>query len=182
MIQLCCNTAAKAPWNQVLEMKMDVGIAVESDLEGILRLQDANQPENGGTLSARFHRDRIVAMMQDMPLLVAREQGHVVGFLMTSSKKMNADIPIIQAMLTAYPGSENAYVYGPICVAQAARGKGLAQTLFNHMKGLLPGREGILFIRRDNPASLQAHAKMGMSMMGMFTFNGQEHAVLSYWG
>lgn len=161
---------------------MDIGIAVESDIEGILSLQDANQPESGGTLSARLPRDRIVAMMQDMPMLVARQQGQVVGFLMTSSKKMNADIPIIQAMLAAHPGSENAYVYGPVCVARAVRGKGLAQAMFKHMKSLLPGWEGILFIRRDNPASLQAHAKMDMNEVAAFSFNGQEHAVLSYWG
>ena len=161
---------------------MDIGIANESDIEGILALQEANQPEQGGTLSARFSRARILAMMQDMPVLVARHQGQVVAFLMTSSKRINVDIPIIQAMLAAFPGSENAYVYGPICVAEAARGKGVTQALFTELKRMLPEREGILFIRRDNPASLQAHAKMGMSERATFTFNDREHAVLSYWG
>ena len=40
----------------------------------------------------------------------------------------------------------------------------------------------ILFIRSDNPASLQAHAKMGMTIMAMFDLNGRKHVVLSYWG
>jgi predicted GNAT superfamily acetyltransferase len=161
---------------------MDIDIAVESDVQRILALQDANQPERGGTLSACFSRAKIVAMMHDMPLLVARQHGQVVGFLMTSSKKMNTDILIIQAMLTAYPGSEEAYVYGPVCVAAEARGKGVAQALFAELKRMMPGREGILFIRRDNPASLKTHAKMGMNERATFTFNGREHVVLSYWG
>jgi len=161
---------------------MDIGIADELDLEGILALQEANQPERGGTLSARFRRGRILTMMQDMPLLVARQQGRVMAFLMTSSKRMNADVPIIQAMLSAYRGSENSYVYGPICVAEEARGQGVAQALFIEMKRLLPGREGVLFIRRDNPASLQAHEKMGMLEVASFAFDDRDHVVLSYPG
>ena len=159
---------------------MDIGIAKESDLEGILGLQEANQPEQGGTLSARFCRDRILVMMQDMPLLVVRNQGRVMAFLMTSSKRMNVDVPIIQAMLSTYCGSENSYVYGPICVAEEARGKGIAQALFFEVKRLLPGREGVLFIRRDNPASLQAHEKMGMVEVATFAFDDRDHVVLSY--
>jgi hypothetical protein len=45
---------------------------------------------------------------------------------------------------------------------------------------LLPGREGILFIRRDNPASLRAHAKMGMQEVAGFVFNANDYVVLSY--
>jgi hypothetical protein len=47
---------------------------------------------------------------------------------------------------------------------------------------LLPGREGILFIRRDNPASLRAHAKMGMHEVAGFVFNENEYVALSYIG
>lgn len=161
---------------------MEIGVANESEIDGIVTLQEANQPERGGTLSARFSREKILAMMQDLPLLVAREQGRVVAFLMTSSKTLNADVAIIQAMLAAYPGAADAYVYGPICVTAEARGKGVAQALFCEVKRLLPGREGILFIRSDNPASLRAHEKMGMAEVATFGFNGQDHAVLSYWG
>ncbi len=164
------------------EYGMEIGVARESDVEGIIALQERNQQERGGTLSAMFPRNKVLSMMQDMPLLVARDQGRVVAFLMTSSKIMNADVPIIQAMLITYPGSEDAYVYGPICVAAEARGKGVAQSMFSEVKRLLPGREGILFIRRDNPASLRAHEKMGMAEVATFGFNGQDHVVLSYRG
>jgi predicted GNAT superfamily acetyltransferase len=95
---------------------------------------------------------------------------------------MNADVPIIRAMLAAYPGATDAYVYGPICVSAEERGKGLAQAMFAELQRLLPGREGILFIRRDNPASLRAHEKMGMHEVAGFVFNGNDYVVLSYVG
>jgi predicted GNAT superfamily acetyltransferase len=159
-----------------------IGPASGKDLDGILELQAANQPEHGGTLSANLSRSRIEDMMRAMPLLVARRGDRIVGFLMASTRTLNADIPIINAMLTAYPGTADAYVYGPICVGADERGKGLAQAMFAELRRLAPGREGILFIRRDNSASLRAHAKMGMREVASFVFDGNELAVLSYFG
>src|SRR4030095_8478966 len=95
---------------------------------------------------------------------------------------MNADVPIIRAMLAVYPGARDAYVYGPICVSAEERGKALAQAMFVELQRLLRGREGILFIRRDNPASLRAHAKMVMHGVAGFVFNGNDYIVLSYVG
>lgn len=160
----------------------EVGRATEVDIDGILELQAANQPECGGMLSANMPRARITAMMCDMPLIVVRRNGHVVGFLMASTREMNADIPIIRTMLSVYPGQADAYVYGPICVSEEERGKGWAQSMFAELRRLEPEREGILFIRRDNLASLRAHLKMGMREVAEFVFDGAEMAVLSFLG
>lgn len=161
---------------------MDIRRATEIDLDGILALQAANQPERGGALSASLPRARIAQMMRAMPLIVARCSGRITGFLMTSTREMNADVPIIRAMLAAYPGATDAYVYGPICVSAEERGKGVAQAMFAELQRLLPGREGVLFVRRDNPASLRAHARMGMHEVAGFVFNGDDYVVLSYVG
>ncbi|TCV96398.1 L-amino acid N-acyltransferase YncA [Luteibacter rhizovicinus] len=164
------------------ETRMDVGRASEADLEGILELQEANQMTRGGTLSASLPRDRIQSMMDAMPLIVARRGGRVTGFLMTTTRTMNADLPIIKAMFAVYHGSADAYIYGPICVDTSERGKGLAQAMFAELRHLEPGREGILFIRVDNEASLRAHARMGMHKVADFQFNGFDFAVFSYIG
>lgn len=160
----------------------DIGRASEADLDGIVELQAANQPERGGTLSASLPRSRIAEMMREMPLIVARCGDRITGFLMTSTRAMNTDVPIISAMLAAYPGTPDAYVYGPVCVSVEERGKGLAQAMFSELRRLAPAREGILFIRRDNSASLRAHAKMGMREVASFVFGGNDFAVLSYLG
>ncbi len=54
--------------------------------------------------------------------------------------------------------------------------------MFEALRARLPGREGILFIRRDNAASLRAHEKMGMRDVAGFTHGGAAFAVLSYVG
>ena len=136
----------------------------------------------GGGLSVSLPRSQILAMMEAMPLIVARRQGRVIGFLMTSTRAMNADIPIINAMLAAHDHQDDAYVYGPICVAADERGQGIAQAMFAALRRLQPGREGVLSVRRDNTASLRAHAKMGMHEVASFAFRGMDHAVFSYFG
>jgi predicted GNAT superfamily acetyltransferase len=161
---------------------LTVDRATEADLDGILDLQAANQLKRGGSLSVEFPRSHVAEVMREMPLIVARRNRRVVGFLMASTRQMNADVPIIRAMLDAYPGTPEAYVYGPVCVSEDERGKGLAQVMFSELRRLVPGREGVLFIRRDNVASLRAHMKMGMREVSGFAFNGIDHVVLSYSG
>src|SRR5262249_26146900 len=117
-----------------------------------------------------------------LPLIVARRGGAIVGYLLAASRATVAGVPIIHAMLSAYRGSPDAYVYGPIVVSDAERGRGLAQRLFESLRARLPSREGILFIRADNSASLRAHAKMGVVPRGTFRHNDQDFVVLSYAG
>ncbi|WP_219211073.1 GNAT family N-acetyltransferase [Variovorax boronicumulans] len=160
----------------------DIGKATAADLEGILDLQAANQITRGGMLSAEFPRARIEAMMHSMPLIVARREGRVTGFLMSTTRAMNADVPVIRAMFQAYAGAEDAYVYGPVCVGQEERGKGLAEAMFAELRRHEPGREGVLFIRADNEPSLRAHRRMGMREVAHFELNAARYLVFSYVG
>ncbi len=153
-----------------------------ADMDGILELQAANQTARGGALAASLTGERLAKMMQDMPLIVARRDGRITGFLLTTSREVNADIPIVKAMFNAYHGAPDAYVYGPICVGEQERGKGLAQIMFAELRRLEPGREGVLFIRNDNEASLRAHLKMGMKKVASFEFNSFAYAVFCYIG
>lgn len=162
--------------------ELEIARAGEGDLDGVLDLLARNQPDRGGSLSASFARPQLAAMFADMPTIVARRDGKVVGFLITYVPKGESLQPIIRAMLAAYAGGAGAYVYGPICVDAAERGRGIARAMFDELRRLLPGREGILFIRRDNPASLRAHAKMGMREVGSFVFGGRDHVILAYIG
>ena len=170
------------PLENIMTLSAMIGTATEYDLDGIMALQEANQPAQGGYLSANLPRARIAEMMAVMPLVVARQGEAICGFLMTSTLAMNRDVPIIRAMLNAYPGAADAYVYGPVCVREDSRGRGLAQAMYIELRRLLPGREGILFVRRDNPASLRAHEKMGMREVAGFIFDGNDCAVFSYSG
>ena len=65
--------------------------------------------------------------------------------------------------------------------ADVTRPEGVSR-MFAALRARLPGREGVLFIRRDNAASLRAHARMGMREVAGSTHGGAETAVLAYIG
>jgi len=160
----------------------DIALATRDDIAGILDLQDRNLLDRGGLLSVGFSAPWFEAALALMPVIVARRDGRVGGYLVSTPYTAHADVPIVQAMLRAYPGSPGAYLYGPICVMQSERGRGLAHALFAELRARLPGREGIAFIRRDNAASLRAHDKMGLREVAEFTHDGVVHAVVAYVG
>ncbi len=152
------------------------------DIDGVLALQEANQAEYGGTLSARMPRRFFAAALDGMPVIVARRKGRVIRFLVSAPKHPPPEAPVIRAMLRAWPGAEGAYAYGPVCVAAEERGRGVAAAMFAALRARLPGREGVLFIRSDNTASLRAHAKMGIRQVAAFEHDGATMLVLAYVG
>jgi predicted GNAT superfamily acetyltransferase len=82
-------------------------------------------------------------------------------------------------MPTAWPGSVDAYVYGQVCIDQAVRGRGVLEALYADLMMRRWGRDAILFIKANNPRSLQAHARLGMVQVASFTPDGEVFAVLS---
>jgi L-amino acid N-acyltransferase YncA len=160
----------------------EIALATREDIAGILDLQEKNLRENGGTLSVRFSREWFEAALGDLPVIVARKAGRVVGYLVSSSKAAQSHAPIIKATLAAYPGPPDAYLYGPICIAESERGRNLPAALMADLRARLPGREGITFIRRDNVASLRAHAKIGMREAAEFVHDGAAVVVVAHRG
>jgi L-amino acid N-acyltransferase YncA len=158
----------------------DIALASSDDIEGILSLQEQNLLGRGGLLSVRLPRAVLEAALVDLPQVVARREGKIVGYLLAGSRGLRTQVSIVQAMFRAYPGSHDAYVYGPICVAESERGHGLATALFAKLREQLPGRECVAFIRRDNASSLRAHQKMGMKDVASFVHEGVTHGVLAF--
>lgn len=159
-----------------------IKVATINDLDGIIKLQTANQTSRGGTLSGGLTAHQIQEMMTDMPQIIAIINHEVVGFLLTTSQAVNNNrqVPIVDAMSASYTGSPDSYIYGPICVSEHQRGKGLAQLMFQELLKLEPNRQGILFIKSDNLASLKAHQKMGMHKVSSFHFNNADFDVYAY--
>ncbi len=150
-----------------------------ADVEGILKLAEANDVEHGGTLTGRLDRKAVTARIGRIPSIVARKGGQIVGFLLTS-EKTGSLMPIERKMLEVYAGEPDAYVYGPVCVDASMRGHRLAEKMFAELRRLLPGREVILFIRAENEPSLRAHRKMGMREVADFTHEGAKFIVFAY--
>lgn len=158
---------------------LEIGRAGAADVDGVATLLQANAPSRGGTLTGEFPRERVAAWVDGpMPVIVARRAGRVSAVLITGRKE-DAAAPVARAMLRAWPGRPDAYTYGPVCIDASERGHGVLERLYAHARHLLPGREAILFIRRDNAASLRAHHRLGMHDVASFQFDGHAFVVLS---
>ena len=160
----------------------EISLAVPEDIAGILTLQDPNVIDRGGALSVRLTADWIERSMREMPIIVGRRDGKVVGYLLSTSIAAMSHVPIIQAMLRSFPPPADCYLYGPVCVDTTERGKGLAGRLYEELRAQLPGRPAMTFVRADNAASLRAHRKMGMRELGTFPSEGVPHVAFTYTG
>ena len=153
--------------------------AAIEDAEPISELLTANSPDRGGALHGDWPIDAVAKWITGGALIVVAMDGpKLVGALFTS-EKAQASAPPVVAMLKAWPGSADAYVYGPVCIDQAARGLGVLEAMYARAVDRLPGREAILFINASNKRSLKAHARLGMVQVASFTLGEQAFIVLS---
>ena len=139
----------------------DIRTATPEDIPELLALQADNQISRGGALSIEFPATWFADVMRDMPIVTAWRERRLVAFLVSSPKEATQHLPLGQAKFSAYPAQPNAYNSGPLCIAATERGQGLVAKVFDMQGLLLPGREGVAFIRRDNAASRAAHSKSG---------------------
>jgi hypothetical protein len=154
--------------------------ATIEDAEPISALLMANSPDRGGALHGDWPIGVVTEWIEGGALIVVAMNGpKLVGALLTSERAHASAPPPVIAMLKAWPGGADAYVYGPVCVDQAARGLGVLEAMYAHAVALLPGREAVLFINASNTRSLKAHARLGMLQVANFTLGEQAFIVLS---
>lgn len=158
----------------------NISLATPDDVPGIVALQEPNLPANGGSLSVRQPTDWFTKAILEKSVVVARCDGKVVGYVLGTSLAAKAHIPIVQAMLRTYPAPAECYLYGPVCVAESERGKGLANALFEVLQKHMAGRSAMTFVRTDNAPSRRAHQKMGMRELGIFLSEDIPYVALAY--
>ena len=163
--------------HMVLE-DLDVGLASAEDIEGILDVQEENQPEQGGSLSARFTPEWFKQAINSKSLIVARSAKSVIGYVAFTSREAQAHVPIIQAMLKVC-SNPGAYLHGPICVAQEFRGRGIASAMFRAQRVYMQQAPVMSFIREDNHSSRKAHIAMGLQEVTMFELCGVRYVVVA---
>ena len=108
----------------------DISLAMPNDIPGILALQEPNLPDSGGSLSVRLTEDWFKQAVAAKSVVVGRRNDKVVGYVLGTSLAAKAHVPIVQTMMRAFPPPPDCYLYGPVCVAESERGKGLANALF----------------------------------------------------
>src|SRR5947209_14073454 len=93
----------------------EIAVATSDDVPGILDLQERNLRSNGGALSVPFSCKWFEAAIADMPIIVARREGRVVGYVVSTPLTAQAHDPIVRAMLRAYPGSWRLQLWADLC-------------------------------------------------------------------
>jgi L-amino acid N-acyltransferase YncA len=158
----------------------EISLATPDDIPSILALQEPNLPDCGGSLSVRQTAEWFKRAILEKSVVIGRRDGKVVGYVLGTSLAAKAHIAIIRAMLRTFPAPSDCYLYGPVCVAETERGKGLAVALFKELQAHMSGRSAMTFIRADNAPSLRAHRKMGMWDLGAFTNEGVPYIAFKY--
>src|SRR5215210_528220 len=93
----------------------DIALATPEDIPGIVALQEPNVLENGGGLSVRQTADWFKRSMVEMPIIVGRRDGKVVGYVLSTSLVAKSHVAIVRAMLRQFSAPPDCYLYGPVC-------------------------------------------------------------------
>jgi hypothetical protein len=171
----------------------------EADYPGILALQEANLFDNlpvearsDGFLSARFSREQFACMHADVAVMVADDAAHVAGYLCASGIEFNRQFPLLAEMIGCYGevsfqgrplADQETFVYGPVCVDRAHRGRGALRGLYQALRQEAAGRfdAGVAFVAKDNARSLAAHVDgLGLHKVGEFAFKSRHYWILAF--
>ncbi|MFJ3650507.1 GNAT family N-acetyltransferase [Streptomyces murinus] len=178
---------------------MDYRHAVATDAPAMAELFAANQYDaltereraEQGFVQGSFDTESLRSMAEHGTLLVATDDGHLAGLLGLASP---ADIPTppppLQALLAAQDSLEwqgcslrstPFLLYGPVVVAAAYRGRGVARGLFTAALRSAAGRADLLiaFIELSNQTSWRVHVDgFGMTPLGDFTIGSRTYGVV----
>lgn len=175
-------------------------IATPEDIPGMLALQEAyyigNLPPEGrdsGFLSARFTAGQFEQMRAEVGIVVAAGvNGAIAGYLCAATLESSLGSPIIARMIELLEGVEyrarplaaqRPFLYGPVCIHESQRGRGLLAALYTLLKSHVAGRygTGVAFVSRENPRSLRAHVeKLAMTEVAEFTVGAGRYALLAF--
>ena len=95
-----------------------------------------NSSERGGALYGDWSIGVVTKWITGEALIAfAIDGSKLLGVLFTSEKAQASAEPVVK-MLRAWPGTADAYVYGPVCIEEAARGQGVLESLFEYVAAI----------------------------------------------
>jgi hypothetical protein len=175
-------------------------IAIESDIDAVLKLQSQNLYTNlsaaeraEGFVTTPFTVEQIKALLTQPGVFVAEKQGKVVGYAFAGKWDFFSQWAIFPYMISRlsqlkFQGTQitasNTFQYGPVCIDRTLRGSRVFPQLFETMRSSFSDRFpiGLTFINKANPRSLAAHTrKLNLEIIDEFEFNGNFYYGLGFW-
>jgi len=173
-------------------------IAIASDIDGILHLQDLNlhanlseEERDAGFVTTPFTREQIEVLLAQNGAFVAEVEGRVSGYMFAATWDFFSPWAIFSVMGSRFPiefqGTlitvDNTFQYGPVCIDRALRGSGIFPQLFETMRANFVDRYpvGVTFINKINTRSFAAHTrKLGLEIIDEFAFNNNSYYSLAF--
>lgn len=77
--------------------------------------------------------------------------------------------------------AETSYQYGPVCIAQAYRGRGIGESLLDFQRQIFSPHYRVIvtFVNVLNPRSYAFHTRNQFADVGTFEFNGNQYHMLA---
>jgi hypothetical protein len=169
------------------------------DLPNLLELQEANlfgnlptEQHKDGFLSARFAAEQFAQMNREAAVVVADDDGRIVGYACSAGVDFSRQFPILDTMIATfgrltYLGTTlidaRVCIYGPVCVDRAWRGRGVLRGLIAGLKAQLAGQFDVAaaFISKANSGSLAAHVnELGMIILGDYVFDAGRYWIVAF--
>lgn len=152
----------------------------DEEILRIIELQKNNLPQNlteeqittQGFVSV-IHSFDVLKKMNDIEQsIIAKDDDHVIGYLLAMTAKSKNDIPVLIPMFNAFNNvvynhkkiSEYKYiVVGQVCIAEAYRGKGILDDCYAEYKNHFRNKYdfAITEIMNKNKRSMKAHIRIG---------------------
>ncbi|SQI40968.1 Uncharacterised protein [Leminorella richardii] len=167
--------------------------ATLEDYADILTVAEPFYPESNGQnqdrgfLDKRFTAPMLASINDRLGLLIAKDQNQtLLGFLGLSPFSAGSPSPVVDAMLKALSISRAPlpFIFGPVCVAESASGRGVFKGLYAEMWHFLPStlyQTGFAFINEKNQKSLDVHRNaLGAEVVDSFSHSSERYFVIRY--
>ena len=173
--------------------------ALESDIDGILKLQSLNLYSNlsdaqrtEGFVTTPFTVKQIKSLLSQTGVFVAENEGMVVGYAFAGNWDFFSQWAIFPYMVSRFEQlafqetqvtASNTFQYGPVCIERTMRGSGVFPKLIGTMRSSFATRYpvGVTFINKSNSRSLAAHTrKLDLKIIDEFEFNSNSYYSLAF--
>ena len=182
-----------------MNSNFSIELATSADFAAMLALHALNHTKNLALDARADGFFTIDITLSDLEFLhemrsawAARDaqKGALAGYVLAAPWDFYARWPMFRTQTDRFPLAfestqltvENSFQYGPICVAQEFRGRGLVADLLETVKARYREdyRFGATFINVANARSMAAHRKLGFATVDRWQTNGNDYETLAF--
>ncbi|WP_298900808.1 GNAT family N-acetyltransferase [uncultured Psychroserpens sp.] len=168
-------------------------VKTDDELNAILRLQSDNLPkritvseqEKEGYVTIHHSFDILKRMNDSCAHIIAKHDGHIVGYALCMTKQFKDEIPILISMFneieSIIPKRLNYIVMGQVCVSKPYRKQGIFRGLYRFMSNVLkPDFKAIITeVNVKNVRSSKAHQAVGFELLKTYVSNNETWELIS---